>query len=119
MYINICGKSRPAHRLVYLYVDGFYPTRGDIDHINMVRNDNRYENLRLATRSQNMQNTKAHKDSTTGVKNVSYRKDTNMYSVRMMVEGKYRNFGCFKSKEEAEEVADKVRKEAHKGFANS
>lgn len=119
VYINICGKTYPAHRLVFLYMDGHYPVDCDIDHINMVRNDNRYENLRLATRSQNMQNIRAHKDSTTGVKNVSYRKDTKSYSVRMMVDGKYRNFGCFRSKEEAETVADKIRRESHKEFANS
>lgn len=100
-------------------MDGHYPVDCDIDHINMVRNDNRYENLRLATRSQNMQNIRAHRDSTTGVKNVSYRKDTKSYSVRMMVDGKYRNFGCFRSKEEAETVADKIRRESHKEFANS
>jgi len=58
-YINISFKGKPqlAHRLAWLHVHGAWPEQ-DIDHINGVRNDNRLRNLRLATRSENMQNTR-------------------------------------------------------------
>lgn len=44
-----------AHRLAWLYVYGAWPAN-DVDHINGVRNDNRIENLRAVTRSENLQN---------------------------------------------------------------
>ena len=116
IYICIDGKSYPAHRLVFLYETGVYPD-SDVDHINMIRDDNRFENLRIVNRRQNMLNTSHHKDSDTGIKNVFYRKDTNTYSVRAMVNGRYRSFGCFKDKELAELVSICVREKYHGEYA--
>lgn len=46
-----------AHRLAFLYITGSTPSDGvDVDHINMVTGDNKWDNLRLATRSQNRMN---------------------------------------------------------------
>lgn len=53
--IRIKGKLYKAHRLAWLYTYGYWP-KGDIDHINGARRDNRLDNLREATRSQNNQN---------------------------------------------------------------
>lgn len=53
--IFIAGKSRYAHRLVWLYVYGRWPSK-DLDHINGVRKDNRFCNLREARRFENMAN---------------------------------------------------------------
>lgn len=44
-----------AHRLAWLYVHGEWP-RGDIDHMNGNRTDNRIANLRDVSRSINLQN---------------------------------------------------------------
>lgn len=54
--INI-GKLYYAHRLAWLYVYEYWP-ESIIDHINMIKNDNRIENLRCVTISQNAQNRK-------------------------------------------------------------
>lgn len=43
-----------AHRLAWLYVYGIWP--GDLDHINRNESDNRIDNLREATQSQNNAN---------------------------------------------------------------
>lgn len=54
-YIRICvdGKEDRAHRWAYIYMVGDIPDGYDIDHINRNRLDTRWDNLRLATRSEN------------------------------------------------------------------
>ncbi len=53
--IRMEGKSYLAHRLAWLFHYGKYP-KGEIDHINRVRNDNRILNLRDVSHFDNMQN---------------------------------------------------------------
>lgn len=49
------GRRYYAHRMAWLLMEGEWPCV-DVDHINGVRDDNRWINLRAATRSQNHQN---------------------------------------------------------------
>ena len=51
---KIGGKIYTVHRLIYFYHHGVWPEF--IDHINRNRDDNRIENLRSVTRSENGQN---------------------------------------------------------------
>jgi hypothetical protein len=53
--IRVDGVRYSAHRLAWFYVTGRWPV-GDIDHINKTHGDNRFANLREATRAQNKQN---------------------------------------------------------------
>lgn len=53
--VFLLGHRFKVHRLVWLWHYGSYPS-GDIDHINGDTNDNRIENLRLATPAQNVAN---------------------------------------------------------------
>lgn len=46
--IGICGKSYLAHRLAFLYMQGEMPPE-QVDHINHIRDDNRWLNLREAS----------------------------------------------------------------------
>lgn len=68
--IRIDGVLHQAHRLIWLYCLGNFPDI-EIDHVNGNRLDNRIDNLRLATRSQNSMNTKDSKNNTSGKKGVS------------------------------------------------
>jgi hypothetical protein len=54
-HIKINNKVYGEHRLAWLYVKGSL-SENEIDHINMVRDDNRWCNLREATHSQNQAN---------------------------------------------------------------
>lgn len=54
-YVGVDRIKYPAHRLAWLYMTGAWP-KEEVDHINGVRSDNRWSNLREATKSQNMQN---------------------------------------------------------------
>ena len=55
----------------------------NIDHINGNIKDNRKQNLRLVTRSQNNMNRKISKNNTTGIKGVSYYKKRNKWIVNL------------------------------------
>ena len=65
--ITINRRKYKAHRLAWLYIYGAWPL-GEIDHINSLSDDNRIANLRIVTRSQNMQNQRrARKDNKVGM----------------------------------------------------
>lgn len=51
----LLGRNYPVHRIVWLLVRGEWPL-GHLDHINGDKADNRIENLRLCTLSQNAAN---------------------------------------------------------------
>ena len=53
--ITIDGKVYSAARLAWFYKTGRWPDP-EIDHINRIRDDNRWENLREATRADNLAN---------------------------------------------------------------
>ena len=55
--LSVYDKSYREHRIIWLWMTGDWPV-DEIDHINGSRDDNRWENLREATRVENMQNLK-------------------------------------------------------------
>ena len=86
LYNNGKAKSFSIHRLVgihYIPNPNNYPT---IDHINRKRDDNRVENLRWATHSEQQKNKHYSKiinvNSPHGFKYIGYRKDTNKWTYR-------------------------------------
>jgi HNH endonuclease len=68
-YIGIDGRFCQAHTLAWFYVYNQWPIL-QIDHKNMVADDNRIDNLREATMSDQRANQRVRKDSITGVKGV-------------------------------------------------
>jgi hypothetical protein len=70
-YIRVNGKMMLAHRMAWLMEYGEDPEGKLIDHINGDRLDNRIENLRIATYSQNGANAKRHSRNTSGLKGAS------------------------------------------------
>lgn len=67
----------------------------EVDHINRNRLDNRKENLRLCSKSQNCCNRAVRKDSTTGYKGVWFNSKTQKYKVEIGIEGKKKALGYF------------------------
>ena len=74
----------------------------EMDHINGNPTDNRLCNLRLATRAQNLVNTKARKNSS-GIKGVSWYAAGKKWRAQIKVNGKTHYLGAYSSKEEAAE----------------
>lgn len=98
--IMVDKKLHMAHRLAWLYVYGEHPA-SLVDHINRNPDDNRICNLRLATSSQNQQNTKVRKDNLCGKKGISYLTREAKWRARISKNGKTIDLGRFKSLEAA------------------
>lgn len=89
-----------AHRLAFLYVDGYLP-ENDVDHINGHKMDNRWENLRHVSRACNMQNSKVSNSNTSGFTGVSFNKTRGKWYARMYVNNKCLCLGSYDSPHEA------------------
>lgn len=109
------GVKYKVHRLVWLMQKGHWPAK-DVDHMNGRRADNRWSNLREATRQENSQNTQsARRNSKTGVLGVSYLPRLNKYAARIYVEKKLRRLGCFTTAEDAHMAYVQAKRKLHKG----
>ena len=69
-YINVGGKMRLTHRIIWEMCNGPIPDGMLVDHIDNDATNNRLSNLRLATKSQNGMNRGANKGSLSGLKGV-------------------------------------------------
>lgn len=119
LQIQIDGKIYKAHRLAWVYMTGKWP-KGDIDHINRNRADNRWANLREATRSQNNINAGQRKHNTSGLKGAFFRPDKkNRWQAKIGLNGKGVHLGYFLTKEEAHAAYLEAARKHYGEFANS
>lgn len=106
------GKTTTAHRLMFEKFHGPIPDGYVVDHINGIKNDNRLENLRVATVSENGLNRhRPNKNNTSGARTpgVSYSKTMKKYRVTMIIDGKQQCYGFFNKLEDAEQQATLAR----------
>lgn len=117
-YCQIKVDCRPylAHRLAFLYMLGSFPA-AEVDHINRIRSDNRWVNLRPATSRDNAGNKGLLRNNTSGHRGVSWHKVTGKWQVRGRCDGRGVQLGFFDSLEEAAEVSRKWREESFGEFA--
>lgn len=99
-HIKFNNVNYKAHRLAWLYMYGVWPSDG-IDHINRVRNDNRIENLRLATKTQNGQNRSISKANTSGVTGVTWYKKSQRWRAQIRVDMQHIYLGTYDTIEDA------------------
>jgi hypothetical protein len=111
--IVIRGKQYLSHILAYFYITGNFPI-DMIDHINNIKNDNRWINLRDADNSKNKSNSKIYKNSSTGIKGVY--KITNRWRAIVTCKNKRHDLGYFDTAQEASVAYEQKAKELHKEF---
>lgn len=84
------------------------PKGVDVDHVNRVKLDNRKENLRLCTKSQNHANRPVRAGRTSTYRGVDYRKDKAKWRSRIEVNDKQRSLGHFDTEKQAALAYDKA-----------
>ena len=109
--INISHDLYAAHRLAVFYMTGQWP-EDDIDHRAGARDDNRWNELRELTRTENMQNLQgAHRDSKTGLLGVAPTRGR--FGAYIRANGKNRYLGSFDTPELAHAAYIKAKRELH------
>ena len=100
-------KNYLEHRLIWYLIYGTWPDK-DIDHINRVKDDNRIENLRLITESDNSRNSaRCERELPTGV----YLNSQGNPHAKIEKNGERYYLGTFKTVQEAKEAFDNKFKE--------
>ena len=82
--IYIGGKNYRAGRLAFLYMEGYFP-ENDVDHINRVRDDNRWKNLRHVSRQCNLINKSKQSNNTSGVTGVTWHKRDGVWQAQIRI----------------------------------
>lgn len=115
--IDYLGTSHQAHRVAWHIMTGEFPS-SLIDHSNRDKYDNRWRNLREATKAENNRNTGLRSDNVSGHKGVSWRTARNKWLVQIGLNGKVYHLGNFDDYELACLVADEARNKYHGDFAS-
>lgn len=107
-YLKTLIKKKPymVHRIIFLMHHGYLPKY--LDHIDSNPTNNRIENLREATCSQNNLNRGKHKRNTSGYKGVTWVETCKKYSARIAINEKRFFLGYFETPQEA-----------HKAYCNA
>lgn len=96
--IRVDDKLYKAHRLAWLYMTGVFPEK-IIDHINRIKSDNRWTNLKEFSQSQNSENNPLKKSNTSGFVGVSWNRKLKKWRARITFGYKEKHLGYFESKE--------------------
>lgn len=102
-----------GHILAWLYMTGEFPD-GELDHEDGNGLNNKWLNIRPATRAKNCQN-RLSKTNRHGFQGVLSRKDRYFGRVRMNKKNHFT--GCYDSPEQAAEAVSELRKKLHAEFA--
>jgi hypothetical protein len=113
--VRIDGKRKNIHLHTFIMNTalGFV-----VDHKNHNGLDNRKENLRLCSKSQNQHNQKLRQGGTSQYKGVCWHKNKRCYFARIVIAGKQKHLGSFTDEVEAAKAYDEAAKEHFGEFAH-
>lgn len=101
--LNWVNGRRPA-MLLHRFILGVEDPDVHVDHIDGNGLNNRRENLRECTRTQNLGNSRLAAHSRTGLKGVTYHRRHRRYYARICVDGERRYLGNFGTAEDAHQA---------------
>jgi len=113
--IRIDGELFFRHLIVWAIHHGEW--REWVDHRNRDKSDDRIENLRPVTRSQNRANCSVALNNISGLKGAHYQKTRGRWTSSIKVGGKQKHLGCFDTAEEAHAAYVKAAREYFGDFA--
>lgn len=114
--IKYNGKLYMEHILIWVLFGNELPKGFLLDHINRIKDDNRIENLRIATRSQNIANSSIRKNCKSKYKGVIF--NCNKWQARISVDNKRISLGYFIKETDAALAYNKAALEYFREFAN-
>lgn len=114
---KIFDRVYTAHRVIWAMVYGSWPDN-EIDHIDLVKSNNRITNLRPANRNENVCNVANRADNTSGYKGVSFHKLSAKWRARISIDSRRKHLGTFASPEAAHAAYVAAAKKYHGEFAN-
>lgn len=101
-YIRVGFKGRAifAHHIAFVCMTGEFP-KGVVDHQDGDGTNNRWENLRDVSHTQNLRNQRRNSANTSGSQGVDYHRASKRWRARIIVGKKEHHLGVFQSREEA------------------
>ncbi len=102
---RVNGTRYKVHRLVWLIVKGEWPS-AHIDHINGDAGDNRIENLRDVTHTDNQRNQRIHDNNTSGIAGVT--RERGLWRARIRFNGQRVCLGLHKTLEAAADARSRA-----------
>lgn len=116
LYIHVLGKQYKAHRLAWLLVTGAWP-KDQIDHINGIRDDNRWANLRDVDGHMNIQNQHGpRRNNKLGLRGVSRVRGGLRFKAQIRHDGGVVYLGLFDTAERASAAYADAKQKLHHGF---
>ena len=121
--VNLYDKNRKiltkrTHRLVIEAFKENVDNKLCVDHIDNNRENNNICNLRYATHQENTRNSKIRKNSTSGIKGITYHKASNKWQARITIDGLEIHLGLFGNIEDAKQARVNKVKQVFGEFAN-
>ena len=116
--VRICGHVYSAHRIIWVIMTGVWPS-AEIDHISGKRSDNRWLNLREATRIENCRNAGIGINNTSGHKGVCWQVRHKKWRAVIMVNRRSKFLGYFNDVEAASRAYQEAAAELFGEFRRS
>ena len=107
LVLGIDRKVYQLHRVAWLLHTGQSP-KGQIDHINHIRTDNRFSNFREVSQEENQKNKSKFSNNTSGHSGV-YKNRKGRWIARIYSQGRHVNLGTYDSIQEAIDARERAK----------